>query len=409
MLKSYIKIAWKVFLRRKFFTFISLFAISVTLIVLMAASTILDHTLGSMPPETRLYRTLCVFFMKMEGERAEISTFAGYGFLDRYARGLPGVERMGIVSQAPEAVDSYVENRKITSQLRRTDGDFWKIMEFTFLEGAPFTVQDDRDGHPVAVINATTRERFIGGGSALGRSIKLGEQTFRVVGVVPDVPLYRVLSYGDVWVPIGTIPTAHYRTELVGDFIGLFLARSERDFATIRAAFAERLRQPELPDPEEFDRLEGELQTLAEYIANTEIGLPPKSLYLVVVLLMVLFMILPAVNLININVSRMLERSSEIGVRKAFGAASWTLVTQFVIENVLLTIIGGVVAAGGSALVLRTIAESGLLPYANFHFNVPVFLYGLALTLFFGVFSGVYPAWKMSRLHPVQALRGGVR
>ena len=58
MLKNYIKIAYKVFLRRKFFTFISLFAISFTLIVLMVAVAFFDHIFGPLPPETRLDRTL---------------------------------------------------------------------------------------------------------------------------------------------------------------------------------------------------------------------------------------------------------------------------------------------------------------------------------------------------------------
>ena len=124
---------------------------------------------------------------------------------------------------------------------------------------------------------------------------------------------------------------------------------------------------------------------------------------------MFLFMLLPAINLINITVSRILERSSEIGVRKAFGASSMTLIGQFVVENVILTLVGGVLGLVGSWLVLRGISESGLIPYAQYQINWRVFLYGLGLALVFGVFSGVYPAWKMSRLHPVEALKGGVR
>jgi putative ABC transport system permease protein len=117
-------------------------------------------------------------------------------------------------------------------------------------------------------------------------------------------------------------------------------------------------------------------------------------------------MILPTVNLININVSRILERASEIGVRKAFGASSWTLVGQFIVENVMLTMIGGVIGFLGSIFVLRAISASGLIPYAEFNLNYRIFIYGLLLALFFGLFSGVYPAWKMSRLNPVQALKG---
>jgi putative ABC transport system permease protein len=101
-----------------------------------------------------------------------------------------------------------------------------------------------------------------------------------------------------------------------------------------------------------------------------------------------------------------MERASEIGVRKAFGASSWTLVGQFVVENVLLTLIGGVSGFVLAYLVLQMLTNSGLIQYAEFHLNYRIFFYGLGLAIFFGVFSGVYPAWKMSRLHPVAALRG---
>ena len=124
---------------------------------------------------------------------------------------------------------------------------------------------------------------------------------------------------------------------------------------------------------------------------------------------MILFMVLPTINLININISRIMERSSEIGIRKAFGAASRTLVGQFITENVILTLLGGILGFLGSVAILNVISESGLIAYANFQMNYKLFLYGLALTLFFGLFSGVYPAWRMSRLHPVDALRGGSR
>ena len=80
----------------------------------------------------------------------------------------------------------------------------------------------------------------------------------------------------------------------------------------------------------------------------------------------VLFMSLPAINLVNINLSRILERAPEIGVRKAFGATSRTLVGQFVVENVVpLTLVGGLLGWALSAVVLRGIVASAVIPYAT--------------------------------------------
>jgi putative ABC transport system permease protein len=120
-------------------------------------------------------------------------------------------------------------------------------------------------------------------------------------------------------------------------------------------------------------------------------------------------MLLPTINLVNLNVSRIMERASEIGVRKAFGASSRTLVGQFVVENVLLTLIGGAIGLGLSVFVLQALGASGVVQYARFGLNLRIFAWALATALFFGVFSGVYPAWRMSRLHPVDALRGASR
>ena len=104
-----------------------------------------------------------------------------------------------------------------------------------------------------------------------------------------------------------------------------------------------------------------------------------------------------------------MERASEIGVRKAFGAPSRTLVGQFLVENILLTVIGGALGFVLSIFVLRGITQSGLFSYAHFTINLRVFAYGMALAVVFGLISGVYPAWRMSRLNPVQALKGGPR
>jgi putative ABC transport system permease protein len=100
MLINYLKVAYKVLLRRKFFTFVSLFGTSVTLMVLVIASAMLDHAFSPMAPEVRLDRTLLVTYMAMRGEDNDWSGDPGYGFLDRYCRNIPHVERMSIYTGA---------------------------------------------------------------------------------------------------------------------------------------------------------------------------------------------------------------------------------------------------------------------------------------------------------------------
>jgi putative ABC transport system permease protein len=410
MLRNYLKMAFKVLLRRKVFTGISLFGISLTLLVLTVAAAMLDHIFGPLPPETRLDRTLGVYGMRMSGPERVHNGFAGYAFLDRYVRPMSSVEKVSIFT-IPQLVSSYVEGRKIESYIKRTDGPYWQILDFSFLEGRPYTQQDEQSGNAVAVINATTRGRFFGNESALGKTISADGQSFRVVGVVPDVPFVRAAPFADIWVPLSTAKTSSYRQEFVGDCMALLMARSAADLPHVRSEFAEILKRVELPDPRHYDRVQSSADTLFEALAreilDDETGKSPAGRFkALLVLVMVTFMLLPTVNLVNLNLSRILERSSEIGVRKAFGASSRVLVGQFLVENLVLTIVGGLIGFLLSWFVLDAINASGLIPYSRFTLNPRVFLAGLATAAFFSLLSGAYPAWRMARLQPVNALNG---
>jgi putative ABC transport system permease protein len=82
---------------------------------------------------------------------------------------------------------------------------------------------------------------------------------------------------------------------------------------------------------------------------------------------MLLFMLLPALNLVNLNSSRIMERSSEIGVRKAFGATSSTLALQFIVENIVLTLLGGALGLILAYGVLQMIEASQVIEHAQFY------------------------------------------
>ena len=403
-----LKLAVKVLLRRKFFTAVSLFAISVTLVVLMVAAALLDHVVGAMPPESRQGRMLSVRWGQMTHEHSRWSGTLGYRFLDRFVRPLKKAEAVTVHSE-PAPVVGWVRGEKVSSWLKRTDGVFFRVFDFTFLEGVPYGVDDEANARFTAVINETTRRRFFGTSPAVGRTLELDGQTFRVAGVVADVPFYRMLTFGDVWVPISTSKSDSYKSGIMGSFFATILARTPADFDAIREDLTTSLPLVELPKPyKEFvSAADTPFEALARDLTPGPHTAAPVGWFAAgLAALALLFMLLPAVNLVNLNVSRMLERASEIGVRKAFGASSRTLVGQFLVENVVLCLVGGALGWAGSALVLAGIGSSGVIPYADFHLNVRIFLAGFAATVVFALLSGLYPAWKMSRLHPVEALRG---
>jgi len=416
MLKNYLKIAFKVLLRRKFYTFISLFGISFTMVVLMMAVSLFDHVFGPYPPETKADRSVNSFFLELRHHsgRGVSNGFPGYLFLDRYVRGLKSAEKVSLHS-FPKAVLSYPNGVPTESYLKRTDGEFWQILDFKFLEGGPFTPEDEKNRNFVAVINDATRRKFFGDSPAVGRYIEADGQRFRIAGVVANVPIFRLTPFADIWVPISTAKTDNYRKQFMGNFLAIVLAKDRASLKRVQDEYQAVLSRVELPDPNTYKSVVGVLDdllgTFSRVLYSSNDGdyrLDQRaSLISRLLLFAVLFMLLPTVNLVNINVSRILERASEIGVRKAFGASSWTLVGQFVIENVVLTLIGGLAGFVLASAVLHAITVSGIIAYAEFHINVRIFLAGLATALFFGLLSGVYPAWRMSRMHPVQALRGG--
>jgi putative ABC transport system permease protein len=415
MLRNYLKVALKVLGRRKFFTFISLFGISVTLLVLLVATALLDNVFAAATPEVHAGRMLGVYDMTMQGPENTERSRVGYGLLDRYVRPmakLPSVERISLVTDSHTVV-SYLNGRKIQSALRRADGELWRVLSFDFVEGAPFTAEDDAAGRFVAVITETTRQRFFGGAPAVGKTLEADGQRFRVVGVVKDVPILRFFSTADLWVPITTAKTSAYKDEWLGDFTALILARSAADLPQIKAEFQSQLRAAEkhLPDPKTYKQLIAGADTLfegmaREFLPGPSVANPGGRMRAALLALMLGFMLLPTINLVNINLSRILDRASEIGVRRAFGASARTLVGQFLIENLVLTLIGGAIGLGLTLGVLRAFNVSGLLAHTVLGLNLRIFLYGLAIAIFFGLFSGVYPAWRMSKLHPVRALRG---
>ncbi|HET7711975.1 MAG TPA: ABC transporter permease [Thermoanaerobaculia bacterium] len=414
-MKSYFKLALKVLIRRKFFTFISLFGISLTLVVLVVASSLIDHLFTPGGPESRFDRVLAVYRVMQRGRGYTMTTGPGYRFVRDHILTLPGIERASAFSDA-EATAIYLGNGRLDTKVRRADANYWQILDFRFLEGRPYTRQEEESGALVAVITEKLRRSLFAGGQAVGQTVEIDGRRFRVVGVVPSVPITRLAAYSEIWVPLTSAPSSEWRNQFMGEFNAIVLARDRADIPGLKSAFNSRIRNITPDDPKQFQEVKAWLDTPFEAVARTfgpgAAGFGdrwPAIVRLIFAIAAMLFMTLPALNLVTLNLSRILERSSEIGVRKAFGAPRASLVGQFVLENVVLTLLGGLIAIGLSALALLWINGAAVIPDAELSINARVLGYGLLMALFFGVLSGFYPAWRMSRFHPVTALRGGAQ
>jgi len=410
MLKNYFKIAWKVLLRRKFFTFISLFGTGMTLLVLTVSAAFVEQLVTPAKPGSRFDRTLFIDRTELEGPKFHVMSSPSYYFLDTYVRPMSTPEAVSIHASASD-VSVYVGARKLTLGLKYTDEVFWDIVEFPFIEGRAFDAGMVDNAEMVAVITDRTRNDLFGDQPALGQYVETTAGNYRVIGIIPVAEIPTHGSSGDIFVPITTSGWAMTNRELFGDSQAFILARSKDDFAAIRQEYDLRLEKAREDFAGKILQIRCNIGSQTDLIVAALIGAETAGgAWLVVAQLIgaaILFMLLPAINLININVSRIIERSSEIGVRKAFGASSRTLLGQFIIENVFLTVLAGALAFVMTWIVLVVINDSGLLPFGHLEMNLSVFAACLGLSLFFGVFSGVIPAYRMSRLHPVDALRGG--
>ena len=279
------------------------------------------------------------------------------------------------------------------------------------MEGKPFgRTELDNNAH-VAVISEDTRDQYFGlDTEALGKTIILNGISYQVIGVVKNVPFFRGSTAADLYLPYSTVPWDYRRTGFLGGFEGSVLAHSRSDFSALKAEFNDMVSRIDVPEDEYLQLLEVEAKTLLEHISSEVTASDKNSVGLFLGVLiggMFLFMLLPAVNLINLNTSRIMERASEIGVRKAFGATSSNLTIQFLVENILLTLIGGAVGLGLAFIVIQFLNQSGWIPHAQFRVNFVVFLVGLLFCLIFGLLSGVLPARRMSKMKIVNAIKGG--
>ena len=129
-----------------------------------------------------------------------------------------------------------------------------------------------------------------------------------------------------------------------------------------------------------------------------------KQLYLTGALLFFFFIVLPAVNLVNININRVYERLSEIGIRKTFGATTVKLIGQFLFENIIIILIGGILSILLSALIIHYINKTDALSGIYLTINFKTVAISLLAIFILSILSGLMPAIGMARAKIIQSL-----
>ncbi|MEO7599376.1 MAG: ABC transporter permease [Opitutus sp.] len=278
-----------------------------------------------------------------------------------------------------------------------TSADYSRITRSDLKEGRFFSDFEAQSGTNVAIIGFDVADALFPNESAVGKTIRIKAQNFKVLGVAARqgsflglfswdsmlaMPIttyrryYRVNDDGEVRVQVDSTRMVEARDELRG--------------------LIRRIRQlgPEKRDDFEINE-QGTIRAQLDPIKN---GIALAGLFITGLALFV-----GAIGIMNITYVSVKERTKEIGTRKALGARRRTILLQFLIEAVAICFVGGVAGlaiAGGLSTLVGVVAPSFPLV-----FSAGLVAVGLTISVLTGVFSGFAPAWQASKLDPVVALR----
>jgi len=406
MLINYLKIAIAVLKRRKFFTFISLFGISFTLTILLVLSAFITRVVGDNYPDRKRERLLYINTIEEKGKNSQSSGPMSFYFLNHYAGSLKTPEKVAI-SSLFEGTNTYVNNKKITVNYKYTNSEFWDVLDFDFLEGKSFNKQQVSNGEKVAVISEEIKKKYFGDSqTAVGKYIEADNEKYRVSGVVKSVPITMYMIYSDIYLPYTVSKSDYNKITYRGSYTAILMAASKEEVPAMQQEYEQMISRIPMIS-KDYDKIFSHADTfITGYLRTGREEISGVTYAFMAIAIFVLFvMLLPTLNLVNINITRIMERSSEIGVRKAFGASSRTLALQFIIENIILTFLGGFLGVVLSLIIIQIFNSTNLIPNLELSMNFTVLFIGIITCFAFGFLSGVYPAWRMSRMNVVNALK----
>lgn len=452
MIKNYFKLALKVLGRNKLYTLISLFGISFTLAVLMLSSAFIDNEFGKKPPISQLDKIQVIPFMRMvkwkreitkkldtvmvngqpvidtvevekilrsnnaEEHESQSNSTISYDFFKKNMKNLKHAQYATAFSPNQRVV-IFPNNKKMTFSTIYIDENYFNVFDFQFLEGQPFGKDAiDNQSNYAVISRKAAREYFGKQDSYVGKVIQHNEKQYEIVGVVKRVDASLDVIQGEFFVPLTILSESVLNSwGSFGACYIAYLSKTKNDLVGL----GEELRNIEQTVPFEdtngtkrnrqFDDMQLMNNSIHDYYARnflqTDKPNPSRKLFLFFGISILAFLLIPTINLINLNTTRILERSAEIGVRKSFGAKTSDLIIQFVFENIILTLIGGAIGFLLTIGVMTLLNSSGILGKMHLSLNPKLFLIGLFVTILFGILSGLFPAWKMSKIEIAKAIK----
>jgi putative ABC transport system permease protein len=258
---------------------------------------------------------------------------------------------------------------------------------------------DLRDRTSVAVLGKDVVKALFPNEEAIGKEIKIGGRVFHVVGVMGDLgTIFGQSRDNSVFIPLTTFQK-YWRDIPYPQMVFMIVVRPT-DRAFVKPVMEETrdiLRRRRGVPPGQPDNFFLSSQDALLDIYNQLTG----ATYLVLTAISAVALMIGGIGVMNIMLVSVTERTKEIGIRKAVGATQVNIMTQFLIEAVVLTGIGGILG-----LIIGEIASLLVNAYSPLPAYVPLWaiFVGVGVSAAVGIIFGLYPAWKAARLDPIEAL-----
>ncbi|MDU2971230.1 MAG: ABC transporter permease [Veillonella sp.] len=306
----------------------------------------------------------------------------------------------GVKAASPYTANSYVtiyQSKNWTTTVSGVSSNFQDVNNWTMAEGRFISSKNVENRERVAVVGQTVVKNLFAGEDPVGKEIRIKNIPFRVIGVLNSKGNGTMGNDQDdvIFIPY---TTAMERVEGV-DYLRMVyvVASDDNGIDRLQSDIENLLRVRHGIKDTNLDDFN--IQNMKSIMETMEQTTGTLTLFLGAVA--AISLVVGGIGIMNIMLVSVTERTREIGIRKALGATYIVIVTQFLIEAVVISLMGGLI---GIALGIGASKLIGLASGMSTVISVPTIVLSFAFSMAIGLVFGIYPARKAAKLNPIDAL-----